>query len=280
MIQWLSQYWRDCKTCRRISACQNWRLSIMGTPTTSSTQGGQPNLPSGEATPLLKELWQSGCWRLFPLLTIYVISLTLLMPLKPTLMTGIRTSLRNPLFMGSKHWTPMHAIDSYFPGISIVDVLKLLVCSVINHGPKVNDRQSFWSLYPAVPRIVLMQIDLPSLAKDSKHLICSFFRITPFKSKYLICRFLCITPFKSLYTLREIRDKDAASGIQAFSGLTRMRFHTSDITINFLPHALGIFQRRLRSSPRPPLEKWREFGRKRRCKRRFKLYTCVLSWIS
>ena len=37
---------------------------------------------------LAYDLWRTKCWRLFPLLTTYVVSLTFLMPVKPNLMTG------------------------------------------------------------------------------------------------------------------------------------------------------------------------------------------------
>ena len=37
---------------------------------------------------LAYDLWRTKCWRLFPLLTTYVVSLTFLMPVKPDLMTG------------------------------------------------------------------------------------------------------------------------------------------------------------------------------------------------
>lgn len=41
-----------------------------------------------EDVSLAYDLWRTKCWRLFPLLTTYVVSLTFLMPVKPDLMTG------------------------------------------------------------------------------------------------------------------------------------------------------------------------------------------------
>jgi len=45
------------------------------------------DIPAAEVG-LVQDLWRTKCWRLFPLLTSYVVCLTFLMPLKPALMTG------------------------------------------------------------------------------------------------------------------------------------------------------------------------------------------------
>ena len=55
--------------------------------------GASERIPAARGQPvedvgLAYDLWRTKCWRLFPLLTTYVVSLTFLMPVKPDLMTG------------------------------------------------------------------------------------------------------------------------------------------------------------------------------------------------
>lgn len=54
----------------------------------SADANAEDTATSTEDIGLAYDLWRTKCWRLFPLLTIYVISLTFLAPVKPMLMTG------------------------------------------------------------------------------------------------------------------------------------------------------------------------------------------------
>ncbi|PSC69918.1 CWF19 2 [Micractinium conductrix] len=59
-------------------------------PRTSSDGEGlppPPTPPAGDAPPLLRELWATGAWRLFPLLLVYMSGVTLLIPHIPGIVT-------------------------------------------------------------------------------------------------------------------------------------------------------------------------------------------------
>lgn len=64
--------------------------------------------PVEEKFGLLTDLWRSKTWRLFPLLTTYVVSLTLLTPVKPNLMTD---------FFASRHSRHYIHCEAYLPAL-------------------------------------------------------------------------------------------------------------------------------------------------------------------